>query len=268
MPASILTAERVGDEGGLPPEITLLVFAIAAAVIISLVVCILVSGYWYHLRKLAFRKMAKDLDLHYTDNPDHPLLEEITDFSLFSKDNKNPFRNIRVKKAFIYGETNNVAIGIFDYAYIVEKYEWRVNKRNARAQSYLQSIMALQSKLIRVPRFHLWPSQEYLENVSRDYIKKPETDDLTEIPIDDHETFSSLFTLKSDDQTSIRKFFDIDLMTLLTQMRGIAMEGRDGVVIFYYPDRLIQPHETKAYFAKALEIYQHMIESEQGINRG
>ncbi|MDG2184377.1 MAG: hypothetical protein P8K79_01785 [Mariniblastus sp.] len=264
MPASISTIEIMGGNGGLPPAMIPPIFIIMAGVIVFFLVCLLVWGCWYHLRKLAFRKMAKDLGLHYTNKSDHPILEEISDFSLFTKDSENELGNIQVKKAFIYGETNNVTIGIFDYAYIVEKYEWGAGERNVRTQSYLQSIMALQSKLIRVPRFHLWPSQEYLENVARDYIKKPETDYLREIPIDDQETFSSLFTLKSDDKTAIRKFFDVDLMTRLTQMRGIAMEGRDGAIIFYYPDRLIQPHETKAYFAKALEIYEHMAESEQG----
>ena len=124
--------------------------------------------------------------------------------------------------------------------------------------------MALQSKLIRVPRFHLWPSQEYLENVARDYIKKPNTDHLQEVPIDDHKTFSGLFTLKSNDKTEIRNVFDAELITLLAQTREIAMEGRDRAIIFYYPDRLIQPHETKAYFAKALKIDEHMAQAEQG----
>ncbi len=261
MPASISMVEIRGDEGGLPPEMIPPVFIITAGVIIFFIVCLLVWGCWYHLRKLAFLKMAKDLGLHYTDKSDHPLLEEISDFSLFSKDNGNALHNIQVKKSFIFGETNDVTIGIFDYAYIVEKYELGAGKRNVRAQSYLQSIIALQSKLIRVRRFHLWPSQEYLENVARDYIKKPNTDHLQEVPIDDHKTFSSLFTLKSDDKTEIRNVFDADLMTLLAQTRGIAMEGRDGAIIFYYPDRLIQPHETKAYFTKALEIYEHMAQT-------
>lgn len=199
---------------------------------------ILYAKWHEYRRKKGMRTIAEELGLEYIEDGNHHLVTALSDFSLFSGG-----RSRKCSK-MICGETEEVAISIFDYTYHTG--------RGDEKRSFTQSVIALQSEQIKTPRFQMRPQGIFDILGSALGIQ--------DIDFETHPEFSKMFILQGNDEEAIREFFDSDWLSFLEQYKGFSLEGRDGALVFYCSNREIRPTEIKDYLAKAYDIYGHIVE--------
>ena len=211
--------------------------------IASFVIASIIYGIWRERkRRQQLRQVADDLGLEYVAKGEHPLYSVVHDFRLFSHGRS------RKRSKLIAGETDDLTIGVFDYAYTTSSGE--------NSTTHRQSVVALHSDAIVIPCFNLRP-QNMLDRLGAAM-------GLQDIDFENHPNFSQMFVLQGEDEAAIRTFFDGDWLDFLENYRGFSIEGRNGSLIFYKARYRIRPNEIKNYLGKAYEIYGHIIERSAG----
>ena len=187
-------------------------------------------------RRKELGEIAESLGLEYMPDGNNQLLSHISDFALFNSGRSR--KNTKV----ISGETDEVRIAIFDYQYTTGS--------GKNSHTHHQSVVALQSSKLMMPRFRMRPEGMF--------DKLGSLVGANDIDFDSHPNFSRMFVLKGDDEEAIRKFFTNDLLNFFEDYTGYSVEGRDGALILYRPGKRIKPAEIKDYLAKAYEVFGYV----------
>ncbi len=215
----------------------LLIYA-GLALPVFVIVGKIVYAFLQHKRKKRLRQVADELGLAYIEDGNHTLLPSISDFSLFSTGRKGKCSKM------ICGETGELTIGIFDYTYVAGSGE--------STKRYTQSVIALSSEQIAIPRFNLRPQRILDKLISVLGIK--------DIEFEDYPEFSRMFFLQSNDEQGVRDFFDSEWIDFLTRFKGFSIEGRDGALIFYKSNKKVHPNQIKEYLSKAYDFFGHIVQ--------
>ncbi|MCH2182020.1 MAG: hypothetical protein MK108_08450 [Mariniblastus sp.] len=215
----------------------LMFYAIVGLIVFGLVGKVVYAWFQYR-RKKRLREVADELGLEYIEDGQHSLFQSISDLSLF--------RSGRSGKSskMICGDTGELTIGIFDYSY--------VSGSGDSTKSYTQSVIALLSDQIVLPRFNLQP-----QGILHKLIGALGVQD---IDFEEYPEFSRMFFLQGEDEQGIRDFFDAEWIDFLARFQGYCIEGKDGALIFYRPNKQVHPDQIKEYLSQAYDFFGHIIE--------
>ena len=198
----------------------------------------LVYAWVQYRRKKRLREVAEELGLEYIDDGQHSLLRSVSDLSLFRAGRKGK------SSKMICGDTGELTIGIFDYSY--------VSGSGDSTKSHTQSVIALLSDQIVLPRFSLRPQGILFKLINVLGVQ--------DIDFEEHPEFSRMFFLQGEDEQAIREFFDAEWIDFLTRFQGYCIEGKNGALVFYRLNKQVKPDQTKEYLAKAYDFFGHIVE--------
>lgn len=180
-------------------------------------------------RTEALHAVAIDIGLEFSPTKDDALLSKMNAFALFNKGRSRKMRNVMTTK------TDIGRITIFDYQYTTS------GGQNSR--TYHHTVVSIESDALRLPSFALRP-----EGV---FQKVGAALGMQDIDFEGHPEFSNSFVLTGDDEHSVRRFFDAELLESLGQQRKeICVETTPELLIYHCGGR-----------RKAEEVHELMNES-------
>ena len=110
----------------------------------------------------------------------------------------------------IHGDTDEVALGIFDYRYTTGS--------GKNSHTYRQTVVCFRSPTSNLPQFALKP-QSFLHAVGKLF-------GYQDIDFQSHPKFSKAFILRGTSETAVRKLFTADLLSFLETKPQSASKAR------------------------------------------
>lgn len=192
-----------------------------------------------HRRKEAFCKAATELGLDFFPKGSSQLQSQLAGFKLFNTGRR------RTLSKLIQGESDEVAISIFDYRYTTGS--------GKHSHTYQQTVAVLSSPALRVPEFTLRP--EILLDKLGGMIG------LRDFDFASHPKFSSMYVLKGANEKRIRTLFKPEVLAYFEQRKAINVEAIAGKLVVFRPRRKIAPAELKNFLSQAYEIYGMIVDN-------
>lgn len=202
----------------------------------------LVSYYNYRkerLRKEKLGEVAEQLGLYFSPDGTEELLERLSGFQLFNLGHSRKMSNL------IAGDTEEVAISIFDYKYTVGT--------GKQQSTHSMTVSAIKSPDLHCPEFSLRP-----ENF---FDKFGAMLGFQDINIEAYPRFSGMFVLQGPDENAIREFLKPGLVQFFEANPGISVIAEQGTLLFYWQGKRAKPDDLKDFFAKSYEVYGRIVET-------
>lgn len=184
-------------------------------------------------RRTKMAETAEALGLEYFPHGHSALTSQLNGFSLFGQG------RLRKLTKVILGTTDDVQIAIFDYQY--------TTGGGKNAQTHKQTVTSVHSAEIKAPSFVLRPESIFSRMGGLLGFK--------DIDFDSHPRFSKMFVLKGSDSMAIREFFNPAMLSFFEEQKGICLEARPGMLMFYWPRKRVRPDDIRDSLAKAYEVY-------------
>ena len=202
--------------------------------IVLLVGGIIVLGkHFEKIRREALEKFASELSLDFYPSGHDELHSILQSFKLFNKGHSRKMTNV------IMGETEIVNVAMFDYSYTTGS-----GKHQSTAS---QTIVAMESKDLGIPSFTMRPEHLF------DWVGSALG--FQDIDFDDHPNFSKTFVLKGEEETTVREFFDNELLDFFAEKKGITFEGSPGRFIYFKGGRKTKIEDMRAYLEEGYSVY-------------
>lgn len=166
-----------------------------------------------HIRQKRTEEMqgvAGELGMPFMEEADEELLAKLQTFKLFNTGHGRTMRNV------MKAETDLANLAIFDYSF--------VTGHGKHQQHHFHTIVSMQSDDLRLPSFQMRP-EGFFDRVGSVL-------GFQDIDFDSHPEFSKSFLLKGEDEDSIRRFFDDDLLEMFERRKGISIESAPGIFIY------------------------------------
>jgi len=216
---------------------------IGIAIFAGVVSLIALAAYFHwrneKIRNERFAEAAEELGLLFSPEGAAELLERLSGFQLFNLGSNRKMTNL------ISGDTDEVAISIFDYQYTVGS--------GKQQQTHTMTVSAIKSTQLKCPEFSIRP-ETLLDRVGGLL-------GFQDIDFDSHPLFSKMFVLKGANEAAIRQFMKPGLLEFFEANPGITVIAEQGSLLFYWPGKRIKPEELKDFFAKSYEIYGRIIDA-------
>jgi hypothetical protein len=211
----------------------LLPFLIFGAIVLLVVIGGSVSVLGERKRRLAVAEIAEQMGLSHIEEGTG-LLTELAGLPLFSQGRSKRITNL------VYGDTDEVALGIFDYRYTTGS--------GKNSHTYRQTVVCFQSPDIDLPQFELKP-QSFLHGIGKLF-------GYQDIDFESHPKFSKAFILRGTSETAVRKLFTSDLLSFLETKPAVSIEGQGQDLIFYRASHRVKPAQFKDLMAEGFEVFQ------------
>ncbi len=192
-----------------------------------------VGAYTDRKRREAIQRVAEEMGLTFYKDGDPDLVHQLSDLPLFSKGRRKRITNM------IHGETDAVAMGVFDYRYTTGS--------GKNAHTYRQSVAFFRSADLELPIFELRP-QSFFHGIGKIF-------GYQDIDFDTHPIFSKSFLLRGPNEEQVRGTFAPELLTSLEQQPGICVEGRYQDLVFYRPAKRRKPDQFKELMNEGFKIF-------------
>lgn len=164
-----------------------------------------------------------------------------TGINFFDRGSSPKFRNT------IWGDTDDVGLGIFDYVYTSG------SSRNKIA--CLQTLIYFKSDELHLPQFKLSP-KGLIQNVGN-ALGSPD------INFSTHPEFSRKYQLDSENETAVRQLFQSELLDFFEKQRSsVSVEASGNRFILYRRQSLVSPKKLRGFMAEGFQIFQ-MLKSAQ-----
>ncbi|MEC9094586.1 MAG: hypothetical protein VX438_17890 [Planctomycetota bacterium] len=185
------------------------------------------------VRREKLEKFASELSLDFHPTGLEELQSLLQEFKLFNLGRSRKMTNV------ILGETEIIKVAIFDYSYTTGS-----GKEQSTAN---QTVVAMESNELNIPSFTMRPEHLF------DWVGS--AFGFQDIDFDDHPQFSKLFVLKATDESSVRDFFDQELLDFFTERKGITFEGIPGRFIYFKAGRRTKVEDMKSYLEEGYSVY-------------
>ena len=184
-------------------------------------------------RTEALHAVATDIGLDFSQTKDDALLAKMNAFSLFNKGRSRKMKNVMTTR------TDIARITIFDYQY--------TTGGGDNSRTYRHTVVSIESDALSLPSFALRP-EGVIQKVGAAL-------GMQDIDFEGHPEFSNSFVLTGDDEQSVRKFFDAELLESLAQQRkGICVESTPGLLIYHCGGRR-KPEEVHELMNEARTVH-------------
>lgn len=207
-----------------------LIFGVIAALA---VICVAVSVLGDRRRRADLAEVAEQLGLSYAEDGSG-LLAELASLPLFSQG-----RSKRIS-SLIHGDTDEVAMGIFDYRYTTGS--------GKNSHTYRQTVVFFRTPGIDLPQFALKP-QSFLHAVGKLF-------GYQDIDFQSHPKFSKAFVLRGTNETAVRKMFTADLLSFLETKPQISIEGQGRDLIFYRSSKRVKPDQFRDLMSEGFAVFK------------
>lgn len=216
-----------------------MILAIGFALLLLL---LLVRSYQEDKRLERLGPLATKLGLTYEAfeaRPDPRLLGRLQGFRLLQDGYQPSVSHV------MRGERGRWAVTLFDHHY--SEVIWN------RRYHYTQTALLLESSGLRIPTFRLRPRTLAQRGA---YILGGR-----EFRLEHSPEFFRRFVLEGSDAAALRDFFTPDLLTYLTPLTGLALEGSDHRLLLYRPQRILNPDTIPQMLNAAIAIGERLQEA-------
>ena len=189
-------------------------------------------------RTEGLEELAGSMGLEFLAKGDMNLQGRLASFQLFNQGRARKLRNLMV------GETDEVAIAIFDYQYTTGS--------GKNTHTWKQTVALLESDTLRVPPFTMRP-----ESI---FHRLGEVFGLQDIDFESHPEFSKMFLLKSDHEDQVREYFDDSILNFFETQKGLSVEANPGRIIFYQSGRSKKVAQIRDFFETAYQAYGVLVD--------
>ncbi len=212
------------------------------AVFVGIALIIGGAVWWGYVAEKARREKlavaAEELGLTYMQDGDPELLSVASSFNVCNTGRSRKMYNL------IRGETDEVAIAIFDFKYTTGS--------GKNSHTYNQTIVMLQSHRLSNPSFTMRP-EGLFDRIGGML-------GFQDIDFESHSKFSDSFVLKSPDEDAARQFFNSAMLDFFETKLGVSVEANPGTMVFFRPGVRSKPPELKSLFAEAYEVFGAMVD--------
>jgi hypothetical protein len=160
------------------------------------------------------------------------MIPSLDRFTLFNQGHGKQIRNM------MYGEASGVKAAVFDYIY--------VTGYGKNRQTHYQSVVYLEPPNLAVPYFSLRPENLLLKVFSVfgyqdiDFGQRPE--------------FSRLYTLRGQDESSIRQTFTDGLLGIYENYPGTCTDAGGNQLFLFRGGYRLSPQEIQSYVGLGLNV--------------
>ncbi len=220
-----------------------IVLAIVAAVFIPLsLVFRSIRRRYESKRSEAIRSVALSLGMSFEEGRYIVATQRFGPFPLFSRGSERKVRNC------LSGCIDGVDVTTFGYEYTVAGSE--------SSSTYRQTVAAFRANDLSLPEFELRPRSavETFKIVEKIKVLIGKDED---IKFDTHPDFSMSYVLRGTDEPAIRRVFSHSVLDYFEHQKGLSVEGRKEVLIFYlaesddidigYRGARVKPDELKIF---------------------
>ncbi len=216
-------------------------FGIAIVLGVLAIIAIAIYFSWLYEKKRTqqLQEIAQQMSL--TFNPAGTLadLNEFQRLGIFKLGSGRKVANL------LYGETDEVAIRIFDYQYTTGS--------GKNTHTHKMTIAALESPRLEVlPEFSMRP-----ENL---FDRLGSMLGFQDIDFDEHPEFSRLFVLKGPDEAAIRQSFRPAVLDWFAARPGICVEAIPGRLIYYRSSRRAKVEDYPKILGEAYQVFGAIVD--------
>ena len=184
-------------------------------------------------RRTAVAQVAEQLGLSYADGS-ADLQAELSSLPLFSRGRSRQIHSI------IHGDTEAVAVSVFDYHYTVSS--------GKNSHTYRQTVVCVRSPGMALPQFELKP-QTFLHGIGKLF-------GYQDIDFPSHPKFSKAFVLRGVHEKAVRKLFTADLLSFCETKLRINVEGRGEYLVFYRASKRVKPEQFRDLMSEGFAVFQ------------
>ncbi|MFN3193005.1 MAG: ankyrin repeat domain-containing protein [Aureliella sp.] len=200
------------------------------AVLIALIFLMIVRHEKKRTEEL--RNLAPGIGLAFSAAAEPQFREKMQVFSLFNQGYSRKLKNV------MQAETDDARLTVFDYQF--------TTGGGQSSRTHHHTVVSIESLGLQLPKFRLRP-EGFLDRVGSAI-------GLQDIDFDDHQEFSDAYVLKGDDEKSIRRFFDAELMDSIASRKDIAVESESGFFIYRQGGRK-KPEEIQQLMKDGYGLY-------------
>ena len=188
-------------------------------------------------RTAHLHRLARELNMSFSETDDWELMPLLDEFRLFRKGRRRKISNI-LHSVDDFLELN---ISIFDYEYTTGKNRERNRKR--------QTVFFFRSRALGLPEMYMKP--ERLFNRIASYLALQQDIDFEEFP-----KFSKQYLLQGEDEDYVRYTMNKDVLTFFTKEKGWTLEAINFFLMFHHQGKILKPWEIKRLLKKGLKLHE------------
>jgi len=154
----------------------------------------------------------------------------------------------------VRGEEMVLTMFDYEYTHAIESILETISDQDS-TQSYNQTVVRMQSPLLRLPYFDLFP-----ETIFATLGKMFGGSDIN---FDETEEFSRKYILRGGDERALRALFTPQLREFLERLGNLTIQGADDVLFLYRWTRLTKPKDLPAAIEENKQLFALFLEGQQ-----
>jgi len=184
-------------------------------------------------RRTAVTQTAEQMGLSYADDG-ADLLVELAGLPLFSRGRSRRISNV------IRGDTEEVAVAVFDYRYTTGS--------GKNSHTYRQTVVLFRSPEMHLPQFELKP-QGFFHGIGKLF-------GYQDIDFQSHPKFSKSFVLRATNAKAVRKLFTADLLSFCEGTPQVNIEGQGRDLVFYRSSKRVKPERFRDLMGEGFAVFK------------
>ena len=204
-------------------------------IILALVTVFLILFFYFETkRREKLAAFAKGLGFDFYKKGNTKLLDHLNHFHLFSQGHSRKIKNL------IYGEKDDVIMGIFGYQY--------TTGGGKSSHTSRQTVLYISSPQMELPQFVIRP-----ENI---FHRIGASFGYQDIDFPGHEAFSKQFLVRGRNEMAIKSMLNEKILDYCVNKGKICTEGKNDQLIVYYQKKRIKPELLQSFIKEGLELFQ------------
>lgn len=187
-------------------------------------------------RREGLARIAEELSFSFQAADDEGLLTRFGQFELCSVG--------RSRRAFncLRGETQNVAVTIFDYRYRTGS--------GKNSSTHTQTVVGIESEDLDLPQFSLQP-EHFFHRLLNAF-------GYQDVDFGDFPEFSRKYLLRGQNEEAVRQLFTAPVVAHFEPIDGLSAEGRGKHLLVYRSYRRVPVDEIRRLLEEAFGVYSQL----------
>jgi len=207
-----------------------IIFVVVAAIFLIFVAA---SRYYDKKRSEELQAFASSMGLSFSEKRNKSFDLSLSNFHIFTQGYS------RRASKIINGPYGGADIKIFDYRYTTGSGKSRTRHN--------QTIVQFKSDRLRLPSFELRP-ENFFHKIAGSF-------GYQDIDFEMNPKFSKQYLLRSDQDQACRELFSFNRLHYFEENKGLSVEGKQDILIFYHPNRTEKPSDLKTFLDQGVQIY-------------
>jgi hypothetical protein len=196
---------------------------------------IVVYAVWYtnKQRQKALQRLAESMSFSFSEKGDGSEMAAMAGFHLFSQGYSRRVSNV------LSGKFNDIPVTLMDYQY--------TTGGGKSSHTWKQTVLALESDKLLLPRFVLRP-ENLFDKIGSAFGHK-------DINFEAAPSFSKRYSLRGEDEESVRKLFNDWVFDYYEQHPGLSTEGDGRKLIYYRASKRVSPDRIQVFLQEGYDIF-------------